>query len=141
MRHIHSIVIHYSATNYTTDFDVHDVTAWHLQRGFNDVGYHYIVKLDGTIQSGRPLDKVGAHVKGKNTGTIGICYIGGLISPEEATDTRTQAQKMALRYLVASLRTVLQRDLKVVGHNDLANTLCPGFSVTSEAWPMTFKEL
>lgn len=141
MRDIHTVVIHYSATYPSDNHDIDDITVWHKERGMFGPGYHFIIKTDGVIQFGRPLDKVGAHVKGHNTGTIGICYIGGLVGHDEGGDTRTDEQKYALRWLIAALSTTLQKPLKVVGHRDLAATQCPGFDVQNETWPMTLQEI
>ncbi len=125
------LVLHYSATYADQDLDVNDIRKMHLARGFNDVGYHYIIKRDGTVQKGRPDSVVGAHVKGHNTGSIGICCIGGLeraTGPNIGVDNRTQAQKDATVLLVSDL---LKKHPKahVVGHKDLAPTQCPGFDV------------
>ena len=76
MRDINKIILHCSATQEGQEFDVNDIKQWHLQRGFTDVGYHYVILLDGTIQDGRDIRTIGAHCKGQNYGSIGICYIG-----------------------------------------------------------------
>lgn len=125
------IVLHYSATYADQDLDVDDIRKMHLARGFNDVGYHYVIKRDGTVQKGRPDHVVGAHVAGHNTGSLGICCIGGLeraTGPNKGVDNRTQAQKDATVLLVNDL---LKKHPKaqVVGHRDLGATQCPGFDV------------
>ncbi len=70
--------MHCTATKAGRHFDVNDVRRWHLQRGFRDIGYHFLVLLDGTIQQGRPLAEAGAHCTGHNANSIGVCYVGGL---------------------------------------------------------------
>lgn len=80
MRTINEIIIHCSATREGQDFSVKDIDRWHKQRVFLMVGYHYIIRLDGTIEQGRPLEMIGAHCTGHNAHSIGICYIGGLDS-------------------------------------------------------------
>lgn len=133
MRKIKTIVLHYSATYADQDLDVADIRRMHLARGFRDVGYHYVITRDGTVQPGRPEAEVGAHVKGHNADSIGICCIGGLereTGPNVGVDNRTPAQKAAT---VALLRELLARypGARVLGHRDLGPTQCPGFDVRS----------
>jgi len=77
-RRINHIVLHCAATVNTKFYDAYDIDEWHRARGWSGIGYHYVVLLDGTVQKGRWVDYIGAHVKGHNKDTIGICYIGGL---------------------------------------------------------------
>ena len=144
-RAMSTIVIHCSATKENKDYSVEDIKKWHLQRGFNDVGYHFVIKLDGTIELGRPLNKIGAHVSGNNTGSIGICYIGGLSSNGKAKDTRTLKQKESLINLVTILKSFIPIK-EVKGHRDYSKDLnnngiiepfeymkdCPCFDVKKE---------
>lgn len=130
MRKITRIVVHYTATPAGRDVTAAEVDRWHRERGYAGIGYHYLVRLDGTVERGRPVGTVGAHVGGHNTGSVGICYVGG----GTGQDTRTPEQKKALRALVRALRTVFG-PLEIVGHRDLAATLCPGFDVRAEDWP------
>lgn len=127
------IVLHYSATYADQDLDVDDIRKMHLARGFNDVGYHYVIKRDGTVQKGRADHVVGAHVAGHNTGSLGICCIGGLereTGPNVGVDNRTEAQKAATIRLVKELLAKHPK-AQVVGHKDLGPTQCPGFDVRS----------
>ena len=104
MRKIDSIIIHCSATPAGRHVTAADIRKWHLARGFTDIGYHYIIYLDGSIHTGRPLSQTGAHCRGHNTGSIGICYVGGLDAlGTSPADTRTDAQRRSLRSLVAQL--------------------------------------
>lgn len=130
MRKIDTIVVHYTATPEGRHHTAADIRRWHLEREFNDIGYHYVVQLGGIVERGRHISLLGAHVSGKNTGTIGICYVGGLRDGKSA-DTRTPEQKVALHGLINSLRLVFG-PLRVVGHRDLAATLCPGFDAIPE---------
>ena len=125
-RAMDTIVIHCSATKENKDYSSVDIKKWHLQRGFNDIGYHFIIKLDGTIEIGRSLDKVGAHVAGNNTGSIGICYIGGLDSKGKSKDTRTDEQKESLLNLINLLKKNINiKEIK--GHRDFSKDLnCDG---------------
>ena len=129
-RQIDYIVIHVSATREGQDFDVNDIRNWHKNRGWSDVGYHYVIKLDGTIQAGRPEDQVGAHVSGHNSNSIGICLIGGLDAWGKPKDTRTPAQTKSL---IGLIRDLLERyrGARVLGHRDFPNvaTACPCFDV------------
>lgn len=129
-RSISKIILHCTATPDGRDFSVEQIRQWHLARGFSDIGYHYIVYRDGSIHIGRPESIVGAHCTGQNTCSIGVCYVGG----EEADgshrpkDTRTPAQKKALRELVASLQKKYP-GATVHCHNEFANKACPSFKL------------
>jgi len=128
------IVVHYSATQRGRHHTVADIDAWHKARGWTGIGYHYVIYLDGSVHKGRPDNVVGAHVAGHNTGTIGICWIGGVDGdPNKGVDTRTPEQTAAL---IALIRTLLVKypGASVVGHRDMpgAKTQCPGFDV--RAW-------
>jgi N-acetylmuramoyl-L-alanine amidase len=138
MRKITDIVIHCSATREGQHFDVTDIRSWHLARGFADIGYHYVILLDGTIQNGRPLDRAGAHVAGHNARSIGICYIGGVDAWNKPKDTRTEAQQQAMRQLVADL-VLVYPDAEVKGHRDFPGVAkdCPCFDV-KEWWSQTY---
>ena len=78
MRKIDSIIVHCSATKAGQDFTAADIDRWHRERGFNGIGYHYVIRLDGRLEKGREIDLAGAHSKGWNERSVGICYIGGL---------------------------------------------------------------
>ena len=144
-RAMDTIVIHCSATKEDKDYSVEDIKKWHLQRGFKDVGYHFIIKIDGSVEIGRSLDRVGAHVTNNNTGSIGICYIGGLSKNNKAKDTRTEKQKESLLNLITILKTFISiKEIK--GHRDYSKDLnnngiiesheymkdCPCFDVKKE---------
>jgi N-acetylmuramoyl-L-alanine amidase len=130
MRKISAIVIHCSATPEGRVLTVKDIDRMHRERGFNGVGYHYVIRLDGTIDKGRPDAVPGAHVAGHNFDTIGICYIGGVDAKMKAKDTRTQAQRASMRKLVDQLLEKHPK-AKVCGHRDFPKVAkdCPSFSV------------
>ena len=122
MRNIDSIIVHCSATKAGQDFTVADIDHWHRQRGFNGIGYHYVVRLDGKLEKGRDVSLAGAHCKGWNKRSIGICYIGGLDENGRPADTRTNAQKRVLYQIIMDL----QREyniLQVLGHRDTSPDL------------------
>lgn len=123
VRHIADIVIHCSATKEGKDFGAADIDRWHRDRGFNGIGYHFVVRLDGTIETGRLLSLAGAHTTGHNQNTIGICYIGGLDEDGKAKDTRTDEQKKALRWLITAIKTHMPYGLglRVKGHRDYSH--------------------
>lgn len=128
MRTITEIIIHCSATPEGRDFTVAHIDRWHRQRGWSGIGYHYVVRPDGTVQEGRPLALAGAHCQGHNAHSIGICYIGGLDARGRPKDTRTPAQKQALRGLVDRLLRQFPR-ATVHAHNEYAPKACPCFGV------------
>ena len=131
MRKITEIIIHCSATKEGKDFAVEDIDRWHRQRGFNGIGYHFVIRLDGSIHAGRPKNKIGAHCKGHNAHSIGICYVGGLSTDGKPKDTRTAAQKASLRALVEQLQEEFPL-ATVHGHNEFAAKACPCFDVQKE---------
>ncbi|MBD5421445.1 MAG: N-acetylmuramoyl-L-alanine amidase [Bacteroides sp.] len=133
MRQINKIIIHCTATPEGRDVTVDQVRDLHVRvNRWADIGYHFLIYLDGSIHTGRPLDKVGAHCAGHNTGSIGICYVGGL-APDGKTpkDTRTPAQRVALRQLVQNLRRQFP-GATVHGHNEFAAKACPSFNVKTD---------
>jgi N-acetylmuramoyl-L-alanine amidase len=133
MRKINKIVIHCTATPEGREHNVADIRRWHLKRGFSDIGYHYLIHIDGKIEVGRPLHRIGAHTSGENTGSIGICYVGGMTKDmKKAKDTRTQAQKDSLVKLLHELIYKYNKDMTIHGHNEFANKACPSFNVQEE---------
>lgn len=131
MRTISEIIIHCSATVEGKNFSVKDIDRWHKQRGFKMVGYHFVIRLDGTIEQGRPLEMIGAHCTGHNAHSIGICYIGGLDKSGKPKDTRTQVQKDVLWSLVKNLQKKYP-GATLHGHNEFANKACPCFKVPED---------
>lgn len=132
------IIIHCSATPEGRNVTVDDIRRWHTQpvskggRGWKDIGYHYVIHLDGSVHAGRPEGTVGAHCKGQNARSIGICYVGGLAADGKTPkDTRTEAQKRSLRELVGRLRKKYG-NLAVYGHRDFAAKDCPCFDTSLE---------
>lgn len=134
MRKINAIVLHCSATTPSMDVPIETIRSWHLKRNFRDVGYHYYVRKDGSIEVGRPLDEPGAHVKGHNANTIGICYEGGLNEKRKPKDTMTDAQFHAINDLVEGLCLVLPEIDTFLGHRDYPKVAkaCPCFDVSTK---------
>jgi N-acetylmuramoyl-L-alanine amidase len=135
-RPIRRIIWHCSATPEGRDVSSDEIRRWHTDprpagRGWRAIGYHYVIRLDGTIEPGREEHEVGAHVIGHNTDSIGICYVGGTDSRGRAKDTRTPAQKTSLYKLTGEL---LRRypGASVSGHNEYAAKGCPSFDARSD---------
>lgn len=145
MRKIDMIVIHCSATRADVPLSPRQLDEMHRQRGFDGCGYHYYVRRDGEICTMRPVDRPGAHAKGYNQHSIGVCYEGGLDEQGRPADTRTELQKRSLRVLVRVLAMDFQTR-RIVGHRDLSPDLngdgviepkewtkvCPCFDVGTE---------
>lgn len=131
MRTITLIIVHCSANREGCTLRMADIDRYHRSLGWKGCGYHYVIPTDGTIEVGRPEEVVGAHCKNHNKHSIGICYIGGLSADgKRPCDTRTAAQKHALKQLLDELRQRYPKAI-VVGHCDLdpRKPDCPGFKV------------
>ena len=130
MRTITLIIIHCSATPEGRSLSFEECRRDHIMhRHFRDIGYHFYITRDGTVQDGRPIEKVGAHCEGHNTHSIGICYEGGLDANGKPADTRTEAQRKALKSLVERMHRLFPKAL-IVGHHDLnPRKACPCFKV------------
>lgn len=133
MRLIDRIIIHCSATPSGRYVTIEQIRGWHLAKGWSDIGYHYVIHLDGSVHVGRPIERAGAHVRGYNENSIGICYVGGVDADDitKAMDTRTEAQVIALRALVEGLHGVWPA-ATIHGHNEFANKACPSFNVATD---------
>lgn len=132
MRDIDKIIIHCSATPEGRHTTVEEIRQWHIQRGWKDIGYHYVIYLDGTIHKGRPEASVGAHCSGYNNNSIGVCYIGGVDKDGKTPkDTRTVGQKRALLEIIKRLKRDYPK-ATLHGHNEFAAKACPSFNVKEE---------
>ena len=118
-RTITDIVIHCTATKVGKDLTADDIRKMHKAQGWSDIGYHYVVRLDGTIENGRDVDIIGAHVSGYNSHSIGVVYVGGLGANGKARDTRTENQKAALLNLLYDLKKIYP-NAKISGHRDFS---------------------
>lgn len=130
-RKITEIIVHCTATREGTPVSVEQIRQWHRQRGFADIGYHYVIDLNGGIHKGRDIDKVGAHCLNHNANSIGVVYVGGLDAHGKAKDTRTEAQKIALVNLLKALKVNYPK-ATIHGHRDYARKDCPCFDATKE---------
>lgn len=116
-RQIDKIIIHCSASKEGQSMTVEQIDKLHRQRGYACIGYHYVIYLDGSIHVGRDISKIGAHTSGYNTGSIGICYVGGLDKNGKIKDTRTYQQKNSMYQLVKKL-IEMYNIKEVKGHRD-----------------------
>ncbi|MDE6042809.1 MAG: N-acetylmuramoyl-L-alanine amidase [Muribaculaceae bacterium] len=131
MRKINEIIVHCTATPAGREVTAAEVDRWHRARGFERIGYHFLVGLDGTVETGRPVEVAGAHCKGRNMTSIGVAYAGGLDAQGRPADTRTPEQRRALIELISAL---LRRfpGARVHSHRDFAAKACPCFDATTE---------
>jgi len=137
MRRINEIIIHCTATradwwkSKSSQSKVNEVTNWHIRdRKFSDIGYHFLIDRDGTVIEGRPLERIGAHVRGHNTNTVGVALFGGFgaSANDKFEDNFTPEQDTALRDLLFDFKR--QHGVnKITGHSVYANKACPGFQV------------
>lgn len=132
-RRIDWIAIHCAATPEGKDFSASDIRSWHKRMGWRDIGYNYVIKLDGTVEEGRNVDIVPSHVRGYNSNSIGVCYVGGVDKNMKAKDTRTKEQKESLELLLKELRK-LYPNAKIQGHRDFPRVrkACPSFDAKTE---------
>ncbi len=132
MRKINCFIIHCTATRAGREVSAAEIDGWHRARGFNGIGYHYLIHLDGRIEGCRPVEQAGAHCLGHNLNSIGIAYVGGLDNEGKPTDTRTPEQRSALRGLISVLHSNFPR-ASVWGHCDFAPAKqCPCFNARAE---------
>lgn len=131
-RKITEIIVHCSATPEGKHFTVDDIRKWHKAQGWSDIGYHYLIYLDGSIHNGRDVDIVGAHCSNHNSNSIGVCYIGGVEKDGKTPkDTRTPEQKDSLLYLLKEMKR-LYPNAWIYGHRDFAAKACPSFDAFNE---------
>ena len=126
------IILHCSATREGQDIKAKTIKQWHKDRGFDDIGYHYVIDLDGTIEKGREEDLVGAHCKGHNATSIGICYVGGCDKNMKPKDTRTPEQKRSMLSLVRNLVNKYKIPVtQIWAHHDFdKHKACPSFDIS-----------
>lgn len=142
MRKINTVVIHCSATPPSRNVDVEEIRRWHTEdRGWSDVGYHYIIRRDAVVETGRPLGTPGAHVKGHNAASIGICLAGGVDESDAPEANFTVDQMWALRKLLMDIRKDFPAVTKVLGHRDFPGVkkACPCFDVREWLWSINLQ--
>lgn len=134
MRTIDHIIIHCSATCEGSSLSVEELERIHRRRGFRGIGYHYYIRRDGTVTNTRPLEVIGAHCKGNNAHSVGICYEGGLDARGNPKDTRTPEQRSAMHLLVAQLLKRFKNNVCICGHRDLSPDLNGDGVIEPEEW-------
>lgn len=148
---IRKIVVHCSATPNGKPFTAIDIDRWHQERGFKrnpnavrhfnsdlaHIGYHFVIELDGSVKQGRQVGEIGAHVRGHNRNSVGICLIGGVGEGDERDHARfTSAQWHALHILLRQLEAKYPH-AKVYGHRDLSPDLNGDGSIQPSEWLKT----
>lgn len=127
--HTDFIVVHCAATKPTMDIGLREIRSWHVQQGWLDCGYHFIIRRNGTVENGRPHDVVGSHVKGYNSHSLGICLVGGIDAKGAPENNFTPEQFNALKLLLIATQRQYP-DAEVRGHRDLdSGKACPSFDV------------
>ena len=132
MRRIDLIVIHCSATRCNQSFPVTALIRCHADR-FGFTGYHYYITRDGTVTQTRHEQLIGAHARGYNSHSLGVCYEGGLDKEGQPADTRTRNQKRSLLSLLKKLKRA-HPEARILGHRDLpgVHKACPCFDAQNE---------
>ena len=128
MRKINEIIVHCTCTFSDQKVTIEILRQWHKKRGFKDVGYHYLIDLDGNVLTGRPVEQVGAHCKDHNAHSIGVAYAGGLGDDAKPANTLSEKQKVALVQLLRELKERYP-EASIHGHSEFANKACPCFDV------------
>jgi N-acetylmuramoyl-L-alanine amidase len=128
MRKIKKFIVHCSATPNDRDVSSSDIKGWHVNdNGWSDIGYHFVIRCNGCLEFGRPVDKIGAHTKGQNTDSIGVCMIG--------TDEFTQQQFSTLNKLWEMFK-ITYNGIECFGHRDFTDKkTCPNFDVREHLKP------
>ncbi|MDE7426399.1 MAG: N-acetylmuramoyl-L-alanine amidase [Muribaculaceae bacterium] len=130
-RNVNEIIIHCTATPAGREVSVAEIDRWHRERGFNSIGYHYVIHADGTVEAGRPESVAGAHCRGHNARSVGVVYVGGVNARGKPEDTRTAAQRESLLVLVRKLKERYPGAM-IHGHCEFAAKACPCFNAAQE---------
>jgi len=123
------VVIHCAATKPSMDTSAADIDRWHRERGWLKIGYHYVIRRDGSIETGRELNEIGAHAKGYNHNSVSVCMVGGL--SEDGTVSETNFTDEQWESLGSTVDTLLEKypSAKLIGHNEISEKACPTFNV------------
>tara|TARA_R110002110_G_scaffold213870_1_gene427313 strand:+ start:958 stop:1374 length:417 start_codon:yes stop_codon:yes gene_type:complete len=127
---IEYLVVHCSATRPSTNINAATIDEWHKERGFNSIGYHYVIKRDGQVETGRDEDTQGAHALGYNHNSLGICLIGGVEEDDYQVGENnfTREQWQSFEHLVTQSEEKYL-GVKIIGHNEISKKFCPSFDV------------
>lgn len=122
------VIVHCAATKPSMDVGVREIRQWHKERGFLDIGYHFVIRRNGTIEDGRDVNQVGAHTVGQNETSVGVCLVGGVDDKLQPQANFTPQQMATLRKLLGDLKVLFPQAV-VKGHRDFAAKACPSFDV------------
>jgi N-acetyl-anhydromuramyl-L-alanine amidase AmpD len=134
MRPINTIILHCSYTPPSMDIGVAEIRRWHVgENGWSDIGYHYVIRRNGELEAGRPVGSVGAHAKGHNTGSIGVCLVGGMAEGDQRPDCNFSRRQWDRLDLFARGLLLTYPGCTILGHRDVApGRACPTFD--AKAW-------
>ena len=139
-REVNEVIVHCSATPEGRNVKIETIKDWHVNgNGWSDIGYHFVIELDGSIKKGRAINRPGAHTRGKNKSSIGLCYVGGTDSRGAAKDTRTDKQKESMIKLLSFLINNTSVS-KISGHNEYSTKQCPCFDVNEYKYLLNGQE-
>lgn len=127
------LVVHCSATPPSRDIGAAEIRQWHRKQNWRDIGYHFVIRRDGTVETGRPVHEPGAHVSGHNHHSVGVCLVGGVDARMQPEDNFTPAQKASLLRLLRELQRDYP-DAEVLGHRDLSPDRNRDGKVTKNEW-------
>ena len=122
------LIVHCAATRPSQDVGVREIRQWHRERNFLDIGYHFVIRRDGTLETGRDVDVIGAHVAGQNHDSVGVCLVGGVNDKMQPEANFTPAQMQTLKGLLSELKKGYP-GAAIKGHHDFAAKACPSFDV------------
>ena len=127
---IEYIVVHCSATRPSQDINAATIDEWHKERGFDSIGYHFVIKRDGQIEIGRSEDQQGAHALGYNHNSLGVCLVGGVKQDDYKVGENnfTDEQWQSFEKLISDLEEKYL-GVKIIGHNEISKKFCPSFDV------------
>lgn len=129
-RPINRLIIHCAATSPKMDVGAEEIRKWHVKgNGWKDIGYHHVIRRNGQIEDGRPISLIGAHCSGQNTGSIGVCLVGGVDDRNRPESNFTPEQWRTLEQYVRAFKVEYHK-ATIHGHNEFdSGKACPSFDV------------
>lgn len=122
------IIVHCSATHPGMNIGRREINEWHLNKGWAGIGYHYVIRRDGSVELGRDIEETGAHAEGYNAVSVGVCLVGGVNDKKIPEANYTEAQWKTLVTLLKKLKKKYP-SARIIGHNEVAKKACPSFNV------------
>lgn len=122
------IIVHCSATPPGMNIGRREINEWHLNKGWSGIGYHYVIRRDGSVELGRDIEEIGAHAEGYNSVSVGVCLVGGVNDKKIPEANYTEAQWKTLVTLLKKLKKKYP-SARIIGHNEVAKKACPSFNV------------